>query len=79
MDKPFNPVRKITSRRLDLIDKAMVLDQASRAPPLLPDERTEADLNEAPAAYHAHPSNPSTCELFREHFKRPCPCEMLMW
>jgi hypothetical protein len=26
-------------------------------------------------AYHDHPSHPSSCERFREHYRRECPCE----
>lgn len=26
-------------------------------------------------AYHEHPSNPSTCEVYRKHYDRPCVCE----
>jgi hypothetical protein len=26
-------------------------------------------------AYHNHPSNPSSCAMYEEHYKRRCPCE----
>jgi hypothetical protein len=39
-------------------------------------ERIELEAaDRASEAYHDHPSNPSSCQAYEEHYEQRCPCE----
>ena len=38
-------------------------------------EAADLDMSRRQDAYHDHPSHPSTCLAYREHYGRRCPCE----
>lgn len=31
--------------------------------------------DEASQVYHDHPSNPSSCKAYEDHYNKKCPCE----
>lgn len=41
----------------------------------MPKRRAEWELAKSSERYHAHPSHPSDCEVYREHYGKRCPCE----
>ncbi len=40
-----------------------------------PAEAADLDMSRRQDAYHGHPSHPTTCLAYREHYGRRCVCE----